>query len=294
MGRKRKSSAYLGKTLIMTAVLFLFSFAWEEFSGSKNTKEQTTKAETEKTEAAASKAEPKSKAKKGLELPRPIDGHILISHSAYTVSFNTETLCPDYVAWHLTSDRIDGTVARTDNFQGDPDIDEAYRVEKYNYSGDGYDRGHMCPAADNKHDLTAMNECFYMTNMCPQNHSLNSGDWSELENQCRSWVREYPDNDVYIAAGPIFDDGAKKKIGRDKKMRIGVPTRFYKVVLIYGRVPRAIGFIYPNESTNKDMREYAVSVDEVEKITGIDFFYNLPDKTEDKIEAECSPASFNI
>lgn len=229
-----------------------------------------------------------------LEQPGPIDKcpEFILFKSSFIVSYNIRTLCPNYVAWKLTPNRINGDVKRSDNFMEDMVMVDRSRVTTQDYSGSGYDRGHMCPAGDNKHDLKAMEESFLMTNICPQSHNLNAGDWKELEEQCRRWVNDY--SELYIVAGPIFDKKTPTTIGKRKTVKIAVPDRFFKVVLMMGANPKALGFIYPNSATNKEMRSYAVSVDEVERITGIDFYPNLPDDIERRVERECKPAAWGI
>lgn len=315
MSNKKKSPfSYLVRTIVLTAILLCFSFVWNLFDPEKkkdsnelpnkntelvedsninrNSNDNTTISEKETYKSDNTNENEVKNISENLEAPAPIDGNILLYYTSYISSLNTQTLCPDYVAWCLTAERVQGNVKRKDKFTSDLNVDEKYRVEHGDYSYSGYERGHMCPVADNKNSEKAMEECFYMTNICPQNGNLNGGDWKELEELCRSWAIDY--GNVYIAAGPIFDDGYKHKIGRNKNRRISVPTRFYKVVFINGRVPRAIGFIYPNSKTNKDIREYATSVDEVERQTNIDFFYNLPDEVEKEVESRCNPSEFNI
>lgn len=217
---------------------------------------------------------------------------IVIDHSAYRVSFNTTTLCPNYVAWRLTKEKVNGSVSRTDKFKPDPSLPQECQVVTSDYSNSGNDRGHMCPAADNKDTEVHMKESFYMSNICPQSHKLNAGDWEELEEQCRSWVKNY--SDLYIVCGPIFDSSKPKRIEKPGRPSIMIPDRFFKVILMLGRTPKMLGFIYPNENKNLDMREYCVSVDEVEQITGIDFYYTLPDGIERQLEASCNPADWGI
>ena len=98
---------------------------------------------------------------------------------------------------------------------------------------------------------------------------------------------------IYIASGPIYDSPRPRWIGKNGR-RIAVPDRFFKVVLMMGRVPKAIGFIYPNQNVGGDMRDYAVSVNKIEKITGFDFFQQLDDRIENKVEDECNPAAWGI
>ena len=147
----------------------------------------------------------------------------------------------------------------------------------------------MCPAGDNKWSAVAMYESFLFTNICPQAPSLNRGDWNEMEQACRKWAKQY--GDLYIVCGPIFYKGKTKTIGANK---VAVPDAFFKVVLCMKGEPKAIGFIYKNADGNRPKGDYANSVDEVERITGIDFFPSLPDKIEKKVEAECNPDDWDI
>ena len=117
-----------------------------------------------------------------------------------------------------------------------------------------------------------MRESFYMTNMCPQLHSLNAGDWKDLEELARDWAQLY--GNIYIACGPIVEPDYPT-IG--KNHLIAVPSAFYKVFLRQTRQGwTSIGFIMPNQAGNRPLMTYMLSVDEVEAQTGIDFFYNLP------------------
>lgn len=229
-----------------------------------------------------------------LEQPAPLIGksEVILFRTQYIVSFNNETNCPNYVCWRLTKDRTKGGEKRSDTFVGDPSLNVNSRVETTDYIGSGYDRGHMCPAGDNKNDSRAMLESFFMSNICPQAHGLNDGDWRELEEICREWARDY--GDLYICCGPIYDSATPRTIGKRKNVKIAVPDRFFKVVLAMGRAPKAIGFIYPNNDTSREMRSYAVSVDKVEDITGFDFYPQLPDDQEKKLEAQCNPSSWGI
>ena len=147
--------------------------------------------------------------------------------------------------------------SRTDKFLPDPDLPEHEAVTTDDYKGAGMARGHMCPAGDN--------------------------DWKELEESCRRWAQE--EGKIYIVCGPILYDQRHRTIG--KKHKITVPEAFFKVVLCAdSNPPKAIGFIYKNASGNHPLDSYVNTVDEVERITGIDFFPALPDEIEEKVEAE--------
>ena len=211
----------------------------------------------------------------------------MLRRAGYTASYNKTTKLPNWVAWHLTADRTTGPAKRSGvDFLADMDV-PAPRAEDSDYYGSGYDRGHMCPAADNKYSEKAMEESFLFTNMCPQNGNLNRGDWNEMEQACRRWAKEY--GGVYVVCGPILYKGKHKTIGKNK---VVVPEAFFKVVLRTGETPKAIGFIYKNAEGNRPKGDYVNTVDEVERITGIDFFTSLPDDVENKVEATADIADW--
>ena len=220
----------------------------------------------------------------GLELPAPLKDRPekLLKRRTYTVSYNRELKVPNWVAWELNRERLVERESRTDKFLPDPDLPESEAVTTDDYKRSGWDRGHMCPAADNRWHWRAMQESFYMTNICPQHHNLNRGDWKELEDDCREWAEK--EGRIYIACGPIFYKGKHRTIGHEHK--VAVPDAFFKVILCAdSRPPRAIGFIYKNTAGNHPLDHYVNSVDQVERITGIDFFPALPDDIEKKVEA---------
>lgn len=207
----------------------------------------------------------------------------ILHRRGYTVSYNRNLKIPNWVAWELTPAKLVERESRTDKFLPDPDLPESEAVTTDDYKRAGMDRGHMCPAGDNRWHWMAMQESFYMTNICPQNHNLNRGDWKELEEACRRWARK--EGKIYIVCGPVLYQQPHRTIG--KKHKITVPEGFFKVVLCTnGPSPKAIGFIYKNAAGSRPLENYASTVDAVERITGIDFFPALPDEIEKKVEAE--------
>ena len=220
----------------------------------------------------------------GVEIPvfNSSRGGQLIRHTGYTVSYDADFKTPQWVAWTLTSGKAQGNEPRYDKFQPDPMVRGAKAYPK-DYTKSGYDRGHMAPAADMKWSRQAMVESFYMTNVCPQNRNLNRGDWKELEELERDWALRY--GTVSIAAGPIYYQGkAKLRIGANQ---VAVPDAFFKVLLVgYPRSPKAYGFVFKNEAGSRALSYYQLTVDEVEKLTNMDFFSQLPDKVENRIEKE--------
>ena len=221
------------------------------------------------------------------ELPAPLTDRPeqILKRRGYTTSYNEKTKTPNWVAWHLTKAHTYGDHQRKNEvFFEDESIEREKRATDNDYYNSRYDRGHMCPAGDNKWDAQVMRESFLFTNICPQNHGLNKYEWNDLEIQCRDWAREY--GAIDIVCGPLFTTtGEQKTIGRN---RVWVPESFFKVILCRQGKPKAIGFIYRNEGKKQTREETLRSVDEIEALTGIDFFPSLDDDTESRIEAEAA------
>lgn len=203
----------------------------------------------------------------------------IIVHKGHTVSYNEETRLPNWVAYELTCTEADGTYKRNGRFFQDPDADGP-QADNEDYRNTGWDKGHIAPAGDMKWDEQAMLECCYFTNICPQNHNLNGGDWRSLEEKCRDYARHY--GSVYIAAGPIVGDNKNGTIGYNQ---VVVPDAFYKVLLVCidGQY-EGIGFYFKNVAGHQPLPTYAKTIDEIEALTGIDFFFMLPDDVEDALE----------
>lgn len=208
-------------------------------------------------------------------------GGQVVQHVGYTLSYDSDFKTPQWVGWTITTEKAQGTVPRCDKFGPDPEVRGAQAYDS-DYKGSGYDRGHIAPAGDMKWSEEAMRESFYLTNVCPQNRNLNRGDWKELEELEREWALQY--GSVSITAGPIYNSKQPQRIGAN---HVAVPDGFFKVLLVgYPNNPKAYGFLYKNEAGSRPMKSYQLSVDEVERITGMDFFSALPDDVENRIEAE--------
>ena len=203
----------------------------------------------------------------------------LIEKSSYIVSYNRDTKIPNWVAWHLTANHTDGPFKRMSNFY-EEDVENP-RATLEDYRGSGWSRGHMCPAGDNKWSREAMYDSFSLVNVCPQNSKLNSGVWNSIETDCRRWARQY--GEVYIVCGPVFMNKKHETIGPNEVM---VPEAFFKVVLCLMGDPKALGIVVRNTEGTKKKDLYYNTVDQVEQITGYDFFPSLPDDIENKVEAQ--------
>lgn len=216
-----------------------------------------------------------------IEIPKALSDLSIqiLNRKAYTVSYNDSTKCPNWVAWHLTAEHVDGEWSRDNNYYEDEEV-PLPRASNDDYKGSGWTHGHMCPAGDNKWDEVAMRESNLLTNICPQHASLNSGLWNVIERECRKWATKY--GDLYIVCGPVLLNRDHETIGLNK---VVVPEAFFKVILCLNPKPKAIGFIIRNNEGKKKRDQYVNTVDEVERITGMDFFPALPDEIENEVEA---------
>lgn len=225
------------------------------------------------------------------ELPQVVDRRPqqVIEHTGFALSYNPRWLIPNWVAYELTDRETQGEYPRENHFSPDPMV-KGTPVQHGDYSHSGYDRGHMAPAGDMKWSAQAMRESFYTTNICPQNHNNNAGDWKDLEELARDLAQRY--GSLYICCGPIVTD-ASVTIGR---RRIVVPQSFFKVFLRCKTdgTWTAIGFVMPNDAGNRPLMTYMHTVDKVEQLTGIDFFYHLPDSVEAAVEADYTVSDWTI
>lgn len=208
---------------------------------------------------------------------------LFIHHFGHVLLYSTKHNTPIWVGWTLTSEHSYGDVPRGKKFWADPKIPSEYRVDWYEYKESGYDRGHMCPAGDNKWDEQAMYDSFYMSNMCPQNPTLNGGPWKDLEESCRKWSQT--EGSLYIVCGPVYKSSRPEKIGIEHS--VDVPDGFYKVVLsLRMGNEKAIGFYYKNDDSMQSLETAATSVDNIETLTGIDFFSGINEDMEKELESQ--------
>ncbi len=210
----------------------------------------------------------------------------IIEHMGYTLSYNNDFRVPNWVAYELLeSEVITAYRSREDEFTPDPLVKGRQAYDR-DYVGSGYDRGHMAPAADMRWSSQTMKECFYLSNVCPQNHNLNSGAWNDLEKQVRYEARYY--KSVWVVCGPIFEYNSPRHIGKN---HVAVPDSFFKALLARRKDGSyaSIGFIFPNKACERNLTHYAMTVDELESKLGMDLFYNLDDRAQDRAEAEMDP-----
>ncbi|MBO4534017.1 MAG: DNA/RNA non-specific endonuclease [Treponema sp.] len=225
----------------------------------------------------------------------------------YTLSYNASTYCPNWVAWHLGTENM-GSADRMDDFRPDPELPEGwYGIKKadYQYNKYGFDRGHVCPSADRTTTKDDNSMTFLMTNMVPQSPDNNRVIWMHFENYERELAKA--GNELYIIAGPYGTGGTSSKgtfdeipvtLKSGEVLHMNVPAYTWKVVLAipagegdFSRVDEgatAIAINVPNKmgmQKTGDWEQFICSIDEIEALTGYDFFELLPDDIEDKLEA---------
>lgn len=204
-----------------------------------------------------------------------------INYTGHSVYFNSDYKIPNCVVYELLESELEGSVPRYKKFDEDPNVLASATTQDYIRSG--YDRGHMAPAGDMKWSRNAMRESFYLSNICPQNKTLNTGAWHKLENRVREWAKR--DSALIVVSGPILS-GNMKTIGKNK---VAVPSHYFKAILAPYAIPqRAIGFVFENDKCTQKLKKYSVSIDEIERITGYDLFYELDDSVEGIIESHCN------
>jgi endonuclease G len=213
----------------------------------------------------------------------------LMDKPQYSMSYSRDNGGPNWVSWHLDSSWL-GSTPRQDDFRADTTLPTGwYRVQATDYSGSGFDRGHMCPSADRTITVTANSATFLMTNMIPQLPANNQGVWANLESYSRTLVSQ--GNELYIISG---GQGLQFFIANG---HVAVPAQTWKVIIVLpvgsndvSRVTtstRTIAVVIPNSGTiNSDWRTYRVSVDQVEAITGFDFFSNVSSGIQAVIEGQ--------
>lgn len=219
-----------------------------------------------------------------LEIPFP-EGDVY-SYKGFTLQYNEKYEQADWVAYELTAEEVKGKIRRSNRFRSDPRIETGSSSLK-DYRKSGYARGHLAPAADMKWSEQAMDESFYMSNMSPQNAQFNSGIWKNLEELARKWALD--NEKILVATGPVIT-GNYKVIGDNQ---VAVPAYFYKVIMdITGPSLKGIGFIIPNEDISAPLSSFAVSIDDVEMVTGLDFFYLVNPETQEILESSFAPDSW--
>ncbi|MFD2563985.1 DNA/RNA non-specific endonuclease [Aquimarina rubra] len=214
-------------------------------------------------------------------LPTSTTG-VIVSHDNYSLSYSEKHEQPEWVAYELKKEHLSKNEFKRPFFEVDNKV-KSSSADWRNYKNSGYDRGHLCPAADRKFTYDAFEETFLTSNVSPQNHEFNAGIWNDLEQKVRYWVSRY--DGVYVVTGGILTDDLQT-IGYEA---VSVPKYFYKIILDKGtKGSKMIAFLIPNEDTDRSLEDFIVTTNSIEKLTGIDFFQKLPDDLENQLEDSTS------
>ena len=217
-------------------------------------------------------------------LPKLEDGEEVIVHPGHMLVYSEKHEQPKWTAHVASPDLIKGNLARIDSFLPDPLVKTGTAVTA-DYWNSGFDRGHMVPSADMRWNLEALQGTYYYSNISPQVPELNRETWADLEDWGRRYVN-FSKRRVFVATGPVLRDGLPTMQKADRKNEVSIPEYFWKVFAdLDGDTPKAIGFVMRNSKLDGPPISYAVTVDSVETLTGLDFFPALDDATEDRIEA---------
>lgn len=202
----------------------------------------------------------------------------IVKHDYYTLSYNEKYEQAEWVAYELKKSHIGNNHFKRPYFIEDPKV-KTGSADYRNYKKSGYDKGHLCPAGDMEFALNAYNDTFFTSNISPQLHDFNAGVWNRLEQKVRYWATKY--DGIYVITGGILQPSLKT-IGQEK---VSVPNYFYKILLDNSNGQyRMIAFLVPGKKSDKPLHNFVVSVDSLEKMTGIDFFPKLDDKIENSLE----------
>lgn len=206
----------------------------------------------------------------------------VVHHDGYSLSYSEPHEQAEWVAYELKKSHLSNANYERPYFEIDEAV-ETGAAHWRNYKNSGYDRGHLCPAGDRKYSKSAHDETFLTSNISPQEHDFNAGVWNTLEQKVRYWASKY--DGVFVITGGILK-GKMKTIGDEQ---VAVPNQFYKVLIDNNSgKTKMIAFLVPHENSNKPLYEFVVSVDDLEALTGIDFFPELEDNLENKLEASSS------
>ncbi|MCU0354930.1 MAG: DNA/RNA non-specific endonuclease [Cytophagales bacterium] len=288
MARSKSSSSNGFFWAVVLVGVFLLVGNWEKITGWFGKKDQK-KTESTVARPTDSKPLPKEEEKDETETDAtnlvsslyPTGAKVeVVQHAAYTLGYAEPYEQAAWVAYRLTAKMVNGKIPRDDNFRPDPDVSTGSAVPE-DYRRSGYDRGHLAPAADFRSSAKWMDESFFMSNMSPQIHEFNAGIWENLESQTRRWARRF--KTLYVITGPVLRDGLPR-IG--KYNQVAVPEYFYKVIYLPAPENKAIGFVMRNEGSDKKVRDFAMPVAQVEKLTGLRFFTGLPSSQQTVLKAE--------
>ncbi|MFS4494373.1 DNA/RNA non-specific endonuclease [Maribacter sp. 2308TA10-17] len=203
----------------------------------------------------------------------------IVQHDYFMLSYNEPYEQAEWIGYVLEKKHLTNDDRKRPYFIEDPKV-KTKSADWRNYKRSGYDRGHLCPAGDRRFSEYAYNETFYTSNISPQDRDFNAGVWNRLEMKIRQWVKK--DGTHFVFTGGILEQDLEE-IGEED---VDVPRYFYKIVAKGNpKSMKAIAFLMANKPSSKPIEQFTVTIDEIEKRTGIDFFKELPEEAELRLES---------
>ena len=212
----------------------------------------------------------------------------IVKHKNYTLSYSEKHEQAEWVAYDLKTENLDNHHYERPYFIKD-ELVSSGSADWKNYKKSGFDKGHLCPAGDMSFSEESYNETFLTSNISPQTHVFNAGIWNTLEQKVRYWAQKL--DGLYVVTGPVLIEGLQT-IGKEN---VAVPTYFYKVLMTKKEgQTKMIAFLVPTKIDDTPLYKHVISVDELEKKTGIDFFPKLNDKIELELEKSSDYKSWSF
>lgn len=204
-------------------------------------------------------------------LPAYTSEDAVVKRLAYTLQYNEDHEQADWVAYVLTAEEVQGNITKKWNFREDPLV-KTGSAKNSDYVHSEYSRGHLAPAADMKWSIDARYDSYYYSNANPQKQDFNNGIWKKLETQVRAWAIE--NKEILVVTGPVLRDGLPTL---KNEGRVSIPEYFYKVIVDL-REPdlKGVGYVMAHIDSDQPLEAFAVTIDSVEVLTGIDFFPGYP------------------
>lgn len=305
-----KPQKLLTQKVLLPTLLFLMPLVFTACSSDDDTEGMTAPgANVNRNDTSAEPALAR------LEFPKTKGGRsIVIIHTTndrYGISYSTEWDCDRksqrWSCFQMHNDNTGGSVGRYGEgypFDEDmPDHNRNYVTNEYGVNYDpfwnsGYDHGHICASADRQYSSAANRQTFFLTNMQPQYNRFNANLWADMEMQVRSWNRNGFRDTLFVCKGGTIDSDANiieyisnrnHATTRLNDSYIPVPRYFFMALLCKNpNGYKALGFWVEQQNQNRsgdELSKYVVSIDELEVLTGIDFFCNLPDQLENQVES---------
>ena len=279
--------------LLIFGCVWLVKKGWQSVSNTTETTQPTTAPSGQKPNAPITNVEEAQRIYLAFGNPSNAtqntsnaDNYLMVNND-YALSYNNSRGSANWVSWRITMSDF-GDAERQNDFRPDPNLPKNFtRITPADYTGSGFDRGHLCPSADRSSSQEANSATFYMTNMMPQTPDLNRNVWNDFESYSRDLVKKNK-IDLYVVAGCYGEKGKLKK-------KISVPTNCWKVIVA---IPQGADFSAANQNTQvtavdmpntafpgkTDWRKFRTTVRAVEQKTNLNLLSNLPQNLQDTLE----------